>query len=73
MVIEITGVNKKLGPNRLFKMSLWERPSLRLLGPNGAGRLPLIPAMILGLLESRDRGTIRLTGADRLIQVRLLL
>lgn len=65
MVIEINGVNKKIGSKQVIQdvsLSIGRGQVFALLGPNGAGKTTLI-RIILGLLKA-ETGTIRLFGQE---------
>lgn len=71
MVIEINGVNKKIGSKQVIQdvsLSIDRGQVFALLGPNGAGKTTLI-RIILGLLKA-ETGTIRLFGQELTAQSR---
>ena len=71
MVIEINGVNKKIGSKQVIQdvsLSIGRGQVFALLGPNGAGKTTLI-RIILGLLKA-ETGTIRLFGQELTAQSR---
>ena len=71
MVIEINGVNKKIGSKQVIQdvsLSIGRGQVFALLGPNGAGKTTLI-RIILGLLRA-ETGTIRLFGQELTAQSR---
>ena len=71
MVIEINGVNKKIGSKQVIQdvsLSIGRGQVFALLGPNGAGTTTLI-RIILGLLKA-ETGTIRLFGQELTAQSR---
>ena len=71
MVIEINGVNKKIGSKQFIQdvsLSIGRGQVFALLGPNGAGKTTLI-RIILGLLKA-ETGTIRLFGQELTAQSR---
>lgn len=71
MVIEINGVNKKIGSKHVIQdvsLSIGRGQVFALLGPNGAGKTTLI-RIILGLLKA-ETGTIRLFGQELTAQSR---
>lgn len=71
MVIEINGVNKKIGSKEVIQdvsLSIGRGQVFALLGPNGAGKTTLI-RIILGLLKA-ETGTIRLFGQELTAQSR---
>lgn len=71
MVIEIDGVNKKIGSKQVIQdvsLSIGRGQVFALLGPNGAGKTTLI-RIILGLLKA-ETGTIRLFGQELTAQSR---
>lgn len=71
MVIEINGVNKKIGSKQVIQdvsLRIGRGQVFALLGPNGAGKTTLI-RIILGLLKA-ETGTIRLFGQELTAQSR---
>ncbi|WP_454921079.1 ABC transporter ATP-binding protein [Abiotrophia defectiva] len=71
MVIEINGVNKKIGSKQVIQdvsLSIGRGQVFALLGPNGAGKTTLI-RIILGLLKA-ETGTIKLFGQELTAQSR---
>lgn len=71
MVIEINGVNKKIGSKQVIQdvsLNIGRGQVFALLGPNGAGKTTLI-RIILGLLKA-ETGTIRLFGQELTAQSR---
>ena len=71
MVIEINGINKKIGSKQVIQdvsLSIGRGQVFALLGPNGAGKTTLI-RIILGLLKA-ETGTIRLFGQELTAQSR---
>ena len=71
MVIEINGVNKKIGSKQVIQdvsLTIGRGQVFALLGPNGAGKTTLI-RIILGLLKA-ETGTIRLFGQELTAQSR---
>ena len=71
MVIEINGVNKKIGSKQVIQdvsLNIGRGQVFALLGPNGAGKTTLI-RIILGLLKA-ETGTIKLFGQELTAQSR---
>jgi ABC-type lipoprotein export system ATPase subunit len=61
--IELKGVSKSLGPNKIFQnlnLNIQKESSIGLFGPSGCGKTTLLH--ILGCLETKDEGIFAIEG-----------